>query len=61
MKGHFARIILTVLALCIGVSAWAQTITVTGVVNDASGEPLPGAAVMVKGSRNGVTTDLDGR
>ena len=36
MKGHFARIILTVLALCIGVSAWAQTITVTGVVNDAN-------------------------
>ena len=61
MNGIIKKTILAVLALIIGTAAWAQTITVTGVVNDASGEPLPGAAVMVKGTRNGVTTDLDGR
>ncbi|WP_106832084.1 TonB-dependent receptor [Parabacteroides pacaensis] len=33
---------------------------VTGKVLDETGEPLPGAAVMVQGSTRGVTTDLDG-
>ena len=33
---------------------------VTGRVTDKSGEPLIGATVMLKGSKNGVTTDLDG-
>ena len=47
MKGHFTKTILALLMLCAGASAWAQNLTVTGVVNDASGEPLPGAAVMV--------------
>lgn len=34
---------------------------ITGVVKDATGEPLPGVAVLVKGSTNGVVTDLDGK
>ena len=33
--------------------------TVTGTVSDADG-PLPGAAVVVQGTSNGVTTDFDG-
>lgn len=33
---------------------------VTGVVLDETGEPLIGATVMVKGTTNGATTDLDG-
>src|SRR5210317_847745 len=33
--------------------------TVTGTVSDADG-PLPGAAVVVQGTNNGVTTDFDG-
>ncbi len=33
---------------------------VTGVVNDSSGEPLPGLSVVVKGTSNGVVTDFDG-
>lgn len=48
------------MVLC-SVAAAAQGITVSGRVTDASGEPLPGAAVTVKGSRNGTTTDLEGR
>ena len=31
-----------------------------GVVTDSAGEPLPGAAVLIKDSGNGVITDLDG-
>ena len=34
---------------------------VTGVVTDGNGEPLIGAGVMLKGTRTGTTTDIDGR
>ena len=34
--------------------------TVTGTVVDASGAPLPGANVLVKGTTNGTQTDFDG-
>lgn len=39
--------------------AYAQN-TVTGTVVDASGEPLIGASVQVKGTKSGAVTDLDG-
>lgn len=35
--------------------------TVEGVVTDENGEPLPGVAIMVKGTSNGVATNLDGK
>lgn len=38
----------------------AQTITIKGKVVDASGEPVIGANVVVKGTTNGTITDLDG-
>lgn len=33
---------------------------ISGIVTDASGTPLPGATVLVKGTSNGTTTDFDG-
>ncbi|WP_298553845.1 mucoidy inhibitor MuiA family protein [uncultured Algibacter sp.] len=33
---------------------------ISGIVTDASGTPLPGATVLVKGTTNGTTTDFDG-
>jgi TonB-linked SusC/RagA family outer membrane protein len=45
--------------------AWAQTPqqgrNVTGVVTDATGEPIIGANVVVKGTTNGTITDIDGQ
>lgn len=38
----------------------AQTRTVTGKVTDASGNPVPNASVMVKGTRTGTTTNVSG-
>ncbi|MDR0729285.1 MAG: TonB-dependent receptor [Prevotellaceae bacterium] len=40
---------------------WAQNRTVTGIVTDAKGEPLTGAAVSVKGAAVAVLTAFDGR
>ena len=38
----------------------AKKITVTGIVKDTHGEPLIGVNVLVKGSRTGTITDMDG-
>jgi len=38
----------------------ADNISVTGKIVDASGEPLPGASVYVKGTTNGTISDIDG-
>lgn len=35
--------------------------TVTGTISDDSGEGVPGATVLVKGTTNGVITDVDGK
>lgn len=55
------KLFLTALAVMISSVAFAQKITVTGIVTDASnGEPVIGATVHEKGTMNGVTTNLDG-
>ena len=38
-----------------------QQLQVTGVVNEDSGQPLPGVNVVEKGTNNGTTTDASGR
>ncbi|MDR0836356.1 MAG: SusC/RagA family TonB-linked outer membrane protein, partial [Tannerella sp.] len=37
-----------------------QSITVTGVITDEKGDPMPGAIVQIQGSTRGVSTDPDG-
>ena len=37
-----------------------QGITINGVVSDATGDPLPGVNVMIKGTTQGTLTDVDG-
>lgn len=54
-----ARLLLFMALLYVG-TAWSQS-TVTGMVtDDASGEGLPGVAVVVGGKAQGVFTDMDG-
>ena len=41
-------------------SLWAQNIKVTGKVTDIKGEPMVGVGILIKGTRTGVTTSLNG-
>lgn len=41
--------------------AFSQSVTVSGTVTDETGMPIPSASVVVKGSTNGTSTDLDGK
>ncbi len=56
------RILIFYLFLCIplGYTIHAQK-TVSGIVSDNTGQPLPGAAVIVSGTTIGTTTDFDGK
>ncbi|GHV65538.1 SusC/RagA family TonB-linked outer membrane protein [Bacteroidia bacterium] len=39
---------------------WAQNVSVSGVITDETGAPMPGVAIALQGSTRGVTTDPDG-
>ena len=44
----------------LGTEAVQQSVTVSGVITDKTGEPVIGANVLEKGTTNGVITDFDG-
>ena len=55
------KLFFTVLALSICALAYGQNITVTGTVSDAStGEPVPFASLVLKGTMTGTNTDANG-
>jgi len=56
------KLLLFIIALCFGAfSIFAQTKQITGKVSSADdGSPIPGASVVVKGTTNGTTTNIDG-
>ncbi len=66
MKKHFktkvkTRLIgLMLLMLFTTLTALAQSANVSGTVKDETGESVPGATVVVKGTQTGTVTDLDG-
>ncbi|MDN5213512.1 SusC/RagA family TonB-linked outer membrane protein [Fulvivirgaceae bacterium BMA12] len=55
MKNHLLTFVFCMLALCV----WAQERTITGVVKDDSG-PVPGVNILLKGTTQGVVSDIDG-
>lgn len=55
------RFWLVLFSLCITSIISAQQKTVTGLVKDASNQPVSGASVLVKGTNQGTTTDEAGR
>lgn len=60
MKSKFTWIFTLLLAFFIQFS-FAQERTITGVVTDAGGMPVPGVNVVVEGTNTGVQTDFDGK
>ena len=55
------RFFFTVMVMLLAsASAFAQNITVGGVVTDTNDEPVIGATVMVAGTQTGTSTDVDG-
>lgn len=64
MKHVNHRIFQMILTLCLGallsLGAFAQQFTVSGTVKDAKGGTIPGTNIIVKGTSNGTTTNIDG-
>ena len=58
MKTKLNGFLTLLLAFVVQIS-FAQNKSVSGVVSDQSGTPLPGATVLVKGTNNGTTTYFD--
>ena len=62
MKNYLMKMLAVAFALILVVpSAFAQKITVSGTITDAAGQAVIGAAVVEKGTNNGVISDLDGK
>lgn len=55
--------LLIVLLICTLVlpEAFAQSITVSGVIKDKTGQAIPGVSVVIKGTNNGISTTADGK
>lgn len=55
------KLFLASLCVVLGFSAYAQNITVSGMISDASnGEPIPFASLQVKGTTQGTSADANG-
>ena len=52
---------LVLLIVLVAQITFAQERTVSGVVSDNAGMPLPGVSVLVKGTKSGTQTDFDGK
>ena len=60
MKTKFSGILTLLLALVVQIT-FAQEKTISGVISDATGLPLPGATVLIKGTATGTSSDFDGK
>jgi len=53
------RVLFLFFGFCLSIATFAQ-VQVKGNVSDSQGEPVPGVTVLVKGTQQGVITDMDG-
>ena len=61
LKKRLKTCLLLMTGMLLGVSVFAQQITVTGTVVDNTNETLPGVNVTVKGTSQGTVTGIDGK
>jgi hypothetical protein len=50
-----------ILLLALGISSWAQNLSISGVVKDKKGETIPGAGIYLSNYKNATVTDVDGK
>ena len=56
------RLMLVLLFIAVtSIEVFAQGRNITGIVSDESGKTIPGVTVIVKGTTNGTTSDIDGK
>ena len=60
MKTKFKGVLTLLLVLLVQIS-FAQEKTISGVVSDNTGLPLPGVNILIKGTTTGTQTDFDGK
>lgn len=60
MKNQLLTRYLQIAILMLSIQVFSQERTITGVMTDDSGLPLPGVYIMVKGTTRGTQTDFDG-
>ncbi|WP_163397640.1 SusC/RagA family TonB-linked outer membrane protein [Flavobacterium fluviatile] len=61
MKNKFSLLLLLSMFALLHTSGYAQNKVVKGTITDASGLPIPGANVLLKGTKTGTSTDFDGK
>ncbi len=61
MKNKFSLMLLMAVFTLLHVSGYAQNKVVKGTITDVSGLPIPGVNVVIKGTKTGVSTDIDGK
>lgn len=61
MKNKFSLLLLMAVFTLLHVSGYAQNKVVKGTITDVSGLPIPGVNVVIKGSKTGISTDMDGK
>jgi TonB-linked SusC/RagA family outer membrane protein len=61
MKNKFSLLLLLAMFALLHTSGYAQNKVVKGTITDGSGLPIPGANVLLKGTKTGTSTDFDGK
>ncbi|WP_026729971.1 SusC/RagA family TonB-linked outer membrane protein [Flavobacterium denitrificans] len=61
MKNRLSLLLIFALFALLHTTGYAQNKVVKGTITDASGLPIPGANVLIKGTKQGTSTDFDGK
>lgn len=57
---NFKKRLLFIMCMVLSISAFAQSRVISGKVTDSKGETLPGVSILIQGTTNGTSTDVEG-